>query len=342
MKVKINIFLAIIIIGYSNSANAILLFVPIPNFSKPPQLEKIIETLEKSDETKAVAIVSEDKTFGTKNWIWGHIAGQMTQASADRYALDSCEKSLNKARTEKLGGKQLYDFGNKKCELFQFKNKSLKLPTGDQEKITNSDNVLQSAKIISKSQEFQLPKGWKDQTLLDSMKSNNYFRYALNATIDSGIIFAGGNKSDITDFKKMAITSRNNLEGGVESPKSSEIIVGNNYGIESLEYTVIGDMKTGPKMTIKYLSVYLLFEDQIVLLRMWSTLANFDFRRSEYDELIRSYVSYITNKEVKESRDSIEKIDLKMSNEEIVKKCNSLGFVSGTEQFQLCLREMSQ
>jgi len=342
MKIKINIILAIIIIGYSNSANAILFFVPIPNFSKPPQLEKIIETLEKSDETKAVAIVSEDKTFGTKNWIWGHIAGVMTQAAADRYALDSCEQSLNKARTEKLGGKQLYDFGNKKCELFQFKNKTLKLPTGNQEKITNSDNVLQSAKIISKSQEFQLPQGWKDQTLLDSMKSNNYFRYALNITIDSGIIFAGGNKSAITNFKEMAITSRNNLEGGVESPKSSEIISSNNYGIESLEFTVIGNMKTGPKISIKYLSVYLLFEDQIVLLRIWSTLANFDFRKSEYDELIRSYVAYINGKELKENQESKEKIDLKMSNEEIIKKCNSLGFINGTEPFQLCLKEMSQ
>ena len=101
-------------------------------------------------------------------------------------------------------------------------------------------------------------------------------------------------------------------------------------------------MKTGPKASFKYLSVYLLFEDQFVLLRIWSTLANFDFRRSEYDELIRSYVAYINGKELKENRESKEKIDLKISNEEIIKKCNSLGFINGTEPFQLCLKEMSQ
>ena len=54
-----------------NAASAFFFIIPIPNLAKPPQLNALIEALEKSDETKAVAYVSEDKTFGSKYWVWG-------------------------------------------------------------------------------------------------------------------------------------------------------------------------------------------------------------------------------------------------------------------------------
>ncbi len=107
------------------SANAFIFFFPIPNLAKPAALNSIIDALEKSDETKAVAYVSEDKTFGSKQWAWGQYSGHVPQHEADRIALANCRATLERARTQSVGGKPLYDFGTKSCELHSFTNSAV-------------------------------------------------------------------------------------------------------------------------------------------------------------------------------------------------------------------------
>jgi len=106
-------------------SNAFFFFFPIPNLSKPPQLNSLIGALEKSEETKAVAYVSEDKTFGAKQWAWGHFSGHVPQAEADRIAMARCTTSLANSKVQSAGGKPLYDFGAKVCELYSFSNKNV-------------------------------------------------------------------------------------------------------------------------------------------------------------------------------------------------------------------------
>ena len=112
-------------VSISSTAHAWLIFFPLPNLSKPPQLEALIDALEKSEETKAVAYVSEDKVFGRKYWVWGHFSGHVTQADADRFALDRCRGSLIRAKGQGAGGVPMYDFGTKQCELYEFANKTV-------------------------------------------------------------------------------------------------------------------------------------------------------------------------------------------------------------------------
>lgn len=110
------------------SAHAFLIFFPLPNLAKPPELQRIIDTLEGSQEVKAVAFASEDKTFGSKMWVWGHHSGKVTQDEADRQALRACEDSLARTKAKEVGGKPLYDFGSKRCELHEFANKTVYTP----------------------------------------------------------------------------------------------------------------------------------------------------------------------------------------------------------------------
>lgn len=127
MSIQRNIRLIAIISGLllSPVAHAFFFILPIPNLAKPAPLNTIIDALEKSDETKAVAYASEDKTFGSKTWVWGHYSGHVTQAEADRIALSRCQSSLANAKAQKAGGKELYDFGTKVCELHNFENKTV-------------------------------------------------------------------------------------------------------------------------------------------------------------------------------------------------------------------------
>lgn len=124
MKNLAPIALTLFLLG-PGSARAWFIILPIPSFQKPAALNNLIDALEKSDETKALAYVSEDKTFGSKYWVWGHYAGHVVQSEADQRAIRACQQSLEKAKAATAGGKELYDFGTKRCELYEFANKSV-------------------------------------------------------------------------------------------------------------------------------------------------------------------------------------------------------------------------
>lgn len=121
-------YLGVILLMISMSAKAQFFFfpIPLPNTGKPQQLTQLIEALEKSSDTKAVATVSEDKTFGSKYWNWGYVSGEMSQADADRIALASCTINLDQMKSQSAGGKPLYDFGKKNANCMYSR---IKLPS---------------------------------------------------------------------------------------------------------------------------------------------------------------------------------------------------------------------
>ncbi len=119
------VLVAVCIAFFSETSSAFFFFIPIPNLAKPAPLSTIIDALEKSEETKAVAYASEDKTFGSKFWVWGHYSGHVLQPEADSIALSRCRAALANAKSQQAGGKPLYDFGSKVCELHNFTNKTV-------------------------------------------------------------------------------------------------------------------------------------------------------------------------------------------------------------------------
>ena len=125
MKNKI---LLLLFVFACNSANAFFFIIPIPNLAKHPELQKLIDAYEKSNETKAVAFVSEDKLFGAKQWVWGHKSGVMTQEDANNMAMRACELSLSNVKSRMAGGQPVNDFGQKRCELYKFANETVMLP----------------------------------------------------------------------------------------------------------------------------------------------------------------------------------------------------------------------
>lgn len=118
MSLRLAGLIALILL--SGSANAWFLIFPLPNVAKPPELQSLIDALEKSAETRAVAFASEDKTFGGKRWVWGRYAGVVSQEEADQRALEMCRRGLAAAKAKTEGGQKLYDFGTKDCELHPF------------------------------------------------------------------------------------------------------------------------------------------------------------------------------------------------------------------------------
>jgi hypothetical protein len=328
------------------NANAFFFFIPIPNIAKPPKLQQIIDALEKSDETKSVASVSENKSFGTKQWIWGHIAGEMTQEDADKQALMVCERGLQQAKNEKVGGKSIYDFGSRQCELYKFANKSLKLPSPGQIKITSTDQQISTAKVeddlsaqIEKINSFNFPPGWINSPISENLKQGGIFLFKFNKTIDSGFIASVVSKNQITDIKKYAQTNKNTLESSLDSPKSSEISELILADVKVVEYTVIGNLKTANKMQLKYLKYYMQTENNYIAITFWSGVTNFDFHRSEYDNVVVNLINFLKNNQNSNGTSSDINSNILSDSQE---KCKSLGFQDKSEQYQLCVDELSK
>ena len=120
MKIFVRFGLATLIALTTTSAYAWFFFIPIPNVAKPPSLNQIIDGLEKAVQTRALASVAEDKTFGSRYWVWGQQTGDITQEEANRSAIQKCEAALRNAKAQIADGRPLYDFGDNKCELHPF------------------------------------------------------------------------------------------------------------------------------------------------------------------------------------------------------------------------------
>ena len=139
----------------TQSAHAWFFFVPIPNLAKHPELQKIIDAYEKSSETKAVAFVSEDKTFGSKQWIWGHKSGFMTQDEANSIAMRTCSNELARMKAMLAGGQPIYDFGQKRCELYKFANETVSLPQNTTTEIVSTEQPrVEESKTAKKLKEL--------------------------------------------------------------------------------------------------------------------------------------------------------------------------------------------
>ena len=130
-----NIFLLLFALILNSNAKAFFFFIPLPNLAKPTALQALIDSYEKEIEPRAIAFAYEDKTFGSKNWIWGQSKGQITDEEANYKALRQCEVSLNQLKRQMVGEKYVYDFGNNKCQLYEFQNK---IKTSKQENIINT------------------------------------------------------------------------------------------------------------------------------------------------------------------------------------------------------------
>lgn len=137
MKISRVLILVFVVATTISNANAFFFFFPIPNFAKPPALQKIIDALEKSTDTKAVAYASEDKTFGSKQWTWGQMSGVMTQEEANSKAMKICDEALQKLKAQTVGGQPLYNFGGKTCELHKFSNETVNSPIKEPVATTN-------------------------------------------------------------------------------------------------------------------------------------------------------------------------------------------------------------
>ncbi len=302
-KYRMQHYLGAILLLISVSAKAQLFFfpIPLPITGKPQQLTQLIEALEKSMDTKAVATVSEDKTFGSKYWNWGYVSGEMSQEDADRIALASCTINLDQMKSQLAGGKPIYDFGKKKCELHAFKNKNVKRPSDGKIKISSSDANYLKLQIIDKFKSFQIGGDWENSALSSEQKSAGTVFMAVNNKLGVGFKVEVGVKSGSQDFRGAVESIRNSRRSSntLEDFKISQTTQVTVNDRLAYQYTWSGKLKTNKNFEFTYYDVAVDLGDALVLLTFWSQSSSFELNKNEFDNLGQLVVSYSTGDPIK-------------------------------------------
>jgi hypothetical protein len=276
--------------------------IPLPNTGKPQQLTQLIEALEKSADTKAVATVSEDKTFGSKYWNWGYVSGEMPQEDADRIALASCTINLDQMKAQSAGGKPIYDFGKKKCELYAFKNKNERRPSDGKIKISSSDANYLKIQIIDKFKSFQPGGGWEGSTLSNEQKSSGTVFMALQNKLAIGFKVEVGAKSGAQDFRSSVESIRNSrrTSNTLEDFKISQTSQTTVNDRLAYQYTWSGKLKNNRSFEFTYYDVVVDLGDALELLTFWSQSKEFDSNKNEFDSLARKIIAFSTGEKEKD------------------------------------------
>jgi hypothetical protein len=292
-----------ILIATCLSSNAQFFFfpIPLPNTGTPQQLTQLIEALERSNDTKAVATVSEDKTFGSKYWNWGYVSGEMSQEHADRIALASCTINLDQMKSQSAGGKPLYDFGKKKCELHVFKNKSLKSPSAGKIKISSSDANYLKIQIIEKFKSFEVGGDWENSLLSSEQKSAGTVFMSVNNKLGVGFKVEVGAKSSAQDFRSSVESIRNSRRSAntLEDFKLSQTSQTTVNDRLAYQYTWSGKLKTNRNFEFTYYDVVVDLGDALELLTFWSQSNSYDSNKNEFDALSQKLISFSTDENFK-------------------------------------------
>jgi len=123
------------------------------------------------------------------------------------------------------------------------------------------------------SAKLELDAGWDQKPLTDVMKTGGGVLYAVNRTIDSGLLISTTDKKPITNIETFINTKRNTNVGGLQEVTATEIVKSQVNGLNSWQYQKVGKSKSGTSFT--YFYTWVESVDEIVLINLWTTTNNF-------------------------------------------------------------------
>ena len=149
------------------------------------------------------------------------------------------------------------------------------------EKPVNYTPATSKAKI-------QLPDGWEQKELLESMKAGGGVLYATNRTTDSGVLVSTLKRSGIADIASFAKTSAALQASGLNNGQVQSLAPKNILGLNAWQMQVTGSLKSGSNREITYYKTLFDAGDEIVIVNLWTFSANFDNQKDEYQRIISS------------------------------------------------------
>jgi hypothetical protein len=135
---------------------------------------------------------------------------------------------------------------------------------------------------------LNLPVGWEQKTLTDSMVVRHVVLYAINRTIDAGVLLSAAKREGIIELMEFANTKRANQASRLVDPQQSEISQLEIQGRKAFRFDVTGTLKTGQKLT--YMLTIIEGSAELALLTIWASPANFERQKESLAVLANNVV----------------------------------------------------
>ena len=162
--------------------------------------------------------------------------------------------------------------------------------TSDQVPNTSSSTTKDTPQnlLAVTNAKIDLPSGWDQKDLSDAMKASGTVFYRLNTSIDSGLMLFTRKRVDTPDVsayvKSRIAQQSNNLDNSITKDISKTTI----NGLPIWQVEVTGNLKTDTKIPITYLLTFFESADEVVLINIWTSPANFGYQKESYQQILRT------------------------------------------------------
>ena len=130
----------------------------------------------------------------------------------------------------------------------------------------------------------KLTSDWVDQGVPASVKLSGATLYALNGSVNGGLLYFPRNRSDISDFKIYVEVCQEIQVSTLKNPTKGEIRFFKMNGHEAGSFEVTGETNG---MRFTYFLTVVDFQAEVRDLNMWSLVSNFDAAKPSFEEFAR-------------------------------------------------------
>lgn len=166
-----------------------------------------------------------------------------------------------------------------RCTQSSHPVRALLEPTGKSE--LASETPTTQAKI-------DIPDGWEQQPITEQLRASRTVLYVMNKTIGTGLLLTSQKRSSVTNVETYVNSIRNSERDRLDNAELSELRKVSVNGIDTLQYEVSGNLRTGAKAKLKYLKVFYDGDDEILLISCWATESNYNSHRETLMKLSHS------------------------------------------------------
>lgn len=162
---------------------------------------------------------------------------------------------------------------------------------GKNYKVAPPDDVQPSDSLAgapSTTAKIDVPAGWEKRDLSSSLKVMGGTLFMTNKTTDSGFVMFTTKPTVITDvgayIKTRIATQMSNLDNST----AKDIIQTSISGLPVTQVEVTGNLKTGQKLLLTYLLTFYESSNEVILISMWASNANFPNQKAEFQRILNT------------------------------------------------------
>jgi hypothetical protein len=162
---------------------------------------------------------------------------------------------------------------------------------GKRYKVASPDDAKPSDSLTvapSTTAKIDVPAGWEKRDLTAVLTAGGGTLYMTNKTTESGFVMFTTKLEAITDADTYIKTRIASQMSSLENSTARDIVQTSIGGLPVTQVEVTGNLRTGQKLSLTYLLTFYEGSNEVILISMWSSAANFPNQRGEFQKILNT------------------------------------------------------